>query len=377
MENKNPPQKKREQIFDIAKGIGIILMVYAHTYAFGKPFIYLFHMAFFFIIAGYFFNPKHSENVNSLFAFVKNKWVRLALPFIIFNGIFLCLNNFFIDINIYTVNPEIKQLPLPLNAPKVYLTLQDIVQKLFYTVLLSHGTQMGGATWFLKVMFWITVSYSTVYYFAKKIKIPIFPIANFIICFICLIIGYFMQKINFNFYSIGTMFTCVFLYYIGTILKKIDSKKYINPYSFIVSLIILFVANYIHIKIAISTNTYPNIITLLVLSFCGYIVIMWVSGLINNNTICSKLIAYIGQNTMPIILLHFFAFKIVSLLQVWIYDLPDFYLASFPVVYGCPEKTVPFWFTLYTIVGVFVPILLNIIYKNFKSTFIKIINLAK
>lgn len=374
MENKNTPQKKREPIFDIAKGIGIILMVYAHTYAFGKPFIYLFHMAFFFILAGYFFNPKHSENFKSLLAFVKNKWIRLALPFIIFNGMFLCLNNFFLDINIYTENPAIREIPLPLNAPKVYLNFQEILQKLFYTILLSHGTQLGGATWFLKVMFWITVSYSTVYFLAKKIKIPekIFPLVNFMICLICLFIGYFTQKIDFTFYSFGTMFTCVFLYYIGTVFKKIDSKKYINIYSFIAALVVLIAANYKHIEIAISTNTYPNILTLLVLSISGYIVIMWLSGIINNNTICSKFFAYIGQNTMPIILLHFLAFKIVSLMQVWIYNLPDFYLASFPVVYGCSEKIVPLWFTLYTIVGVSVPILLNIIFKNFKSKFLKI-----
>lgn len=367
MENKKYPPQKRERIFDIAKGIGIILMVYAHTYAIGKPFIYLFHMAFFFILAGYFFNPKHSENIESLLTFVKNKWLRLALPFIIFNGIFLCLNNFFIDINIYTVNPEIKELPLPLNAPKVYLNFQQIVQKLFYTILLSHGTQIGGATWFLKVMFWITVSYSSVYYFAKKIRVPekIFPVANFVICLICLIIGYFMQKINFKFYLFGTMFTCVFLYYIGTILKNIDSKKYINNYTFITSLIILLFANYKHIKIAISTNTYPNVITLLVLSICGYIIILRLSEIINNNTNCSRVFSFIGQNTMPILLLHFLAFKIVTLLQVRIYDLPDFYLASFPILYSKP-----YWYILYTIVGISVPILLNLFYKKLKIQFI-------
>lgn len=147
-------------------------MVYAHTYAYGKTFIYLFHMAFFFIIAGYFFNPKHSESFYAVKSFVKNKWYRLALPFIIFNGIYLLLNNFFIDTNIYTDNPLISDATdiTKYNSPQPYLSQTQIIPNLFKMLFLSYGTQLGGATWFLRVLFWVSVAYCFVYYLFKKLN---------------------------------------------------------------------------------------------------------------------------------------------------------------------------------------------------------------
>ena len=359
----------RDLKFDIAKGIGIILMVYAHTYAYGKTFIYLFHMAFFFIIAGYFFNPKHSESFNAVKSFVKNKWVRLALPFIIFNGIYLLLNNFFIDINIYTDNPLISSATdvTAYNAPKQYLSLSQIIPNLFKTLFLSYGTQLGGATWFLRVLFWVSVAYCFVYYLFKKLNFndTLFSVLNLLICSVCLVIGGVMQHYNFNTYSIGTMFTCVALFYVGTLFRQFSNINVINNCSFICSLIVLFVGNYYHLKVAISTNIYPNIPVLLLLSVAGYIVIIHISAFLNNVEYINKLLVLVGQNTMPIILMHFLAFKVVSYIQICLYGLPKFYLASFPILYNKP-----YWFIFYTIAGIFIPITLNFWMKKFFAKFL-------
>lgn len=359
----------RDLKFDIAKGIGIILMVYAHTYAYGKTFIYLFHMAFFFIIAGYFFNPKHSESFNAVKSFVKNKWVKLALPFIIFNSIYLLLNNFFIDTNIYTDNPLISDATniTMYNSPQPYLSQTQIIPNLFKILFLSYGTQLGGATWFLRVLFWVTISYSFVYYLFKKLylKDTFFSILNFLICSACIAVGAIMQHFNINFYTIGTMFTCVTLYYIGILFRQFSNKNVINNYSFICSLIVLFVGNYYHLKVAISTNIYPNILVFLLLSIAGYIVIMHVSTFLNNIKHINKLLVFIGQNTMPIILLHFLAFKLITYVQICLYGLPKFYLASFPILYNKP-----YWFIFYTIAGIFIPISLNFCMKKFFAKFL-------
>jgi fucose 4-O-acetylase-like acetyltransferase len=52
--------EKREDVFDIMKGVGIILMIIGHC---AIPrllwhFIFSFHMPLFFIISGFFFKPK-------------------------------------------------------------------------------------------------------------------------------------------------------------------------------------------------------------------------------------------------------------------------------------------------------------------------------
>lgn len=63
----------REIKYDIAKGLGIILMVAAHANIPAKSFIYLFHMPLFFIISGYFFKPEYCKDLNSLLQFIKKQ----------------------------------------------------------------------------------------------------------------------------------------------------------------------------------------------------------------------------------------------------------------------------------------------------------------
>ncbi len=53
---------KRDETIDIARGIAIILMCIGHAYCPKglQTFIYMFHMAFFFMSSGYFFNKESS-----------------------------------------------------------------------------------------------------------------------------------------------------------------------------------------------------------------------------------------------------------------------------------------------------------------------------
>lgn len=46
--------KQRDTVLDAMRGIGIVLMVVGHSGFGGSDFIYLFHMALFFMLSGYF-----------------------------------------------------------------------------------------------------------------------------------------------------------------------------------------------------------------------------------------------------------------------------------------------------------------------------------
>lgn len=69
---------------DIAKGIGILLVVYAHIFSFGKSCIYLFHMPLFFFLSGIFFTPDIKMG-----DILKNKFYTLILPYFFFAAIFI------------------------------------------------------------------------------------------------------------------------------------------------------------------------------------------------------------------------------------------------------------------------------------------------
>lgn len=64
MQQEKSIQTKRDLTIDIGKGIAIILMCVGHSYVCTPLglFISLFHMAFFFMMSGYFFREKSLEN---------------------------------------------------------------------------------------------------------------------------------------------------------------------------------------------------------------------------------------------------------------------------------------------------------------------------
>lgn len=92
---------------DILKGIAIVLVVVGHTKVPGNSFIYLFHMAVFFIASGYFYSDKSSESLRAVWKFTKKKIRSLWLPFSIGISVFTILNNFFIRVGILTNNTGI------------------------------------------------------------------------------------------------------------------------------------------------------------------------------------------------------------------------------------------------------------------------------
>ena len=56
-------QKENSHVFSIMKGLGIIFVVVGHTsYSPVHNFVYLFHLAVFYFVAGYFFKDKYIDD---------------------------------------------------------------------------------------------------------------------------------------------------------------------------------------------------------------------------------------------------------------------------------------------------------------------------
>lgn len=85
---------ERYKVIDVIKGYGICLMVFGHS---GAPFtdwIYLFHMALFFIASGYLWNERNAVTKKNVVQYVKRKAKSLWLPFVLIN-LFLLLHKIF------------------------------------------------------------------------------------------------------------------------------------------------------------------------------------------------------------------------------------------------------------------------------------------
>lgn len=152
---------KRDQELDIIKGIGIILMVLGHS---GFPFthfIYLFHMALFFMVSGYLWDYKKCLSIKTYIQFVKRKMKTLYLPYVIANYIFTLLNNSFLKMGIYTNNPELfKWVPANYGYElNTMLSYKDTLSHLVKVTCFFGDTQMGGAMWFLRTLFLVSILY--------------------------------------------------------------------------------------------------------------------------------------------------------------------------------------------------------------------------
>lgn len=79
---------KRDKSIDIAKGIGICLMIIGHMTGMIPihKFIYQFHMPMFLIFSGYFFN---SQKWTNFLPFAKVRFKQLFIPYITFTFIIL------------------------------------------------------------------------------------------------------------------------------------------------------------------------------------------------------------------------------------------------------------------------------------------------
>ena len=91
---------ERYKVIDVIKGYGICLMVCGHS---GAPFtnwIYLFHMALFFIASGYLWNERNAVTKKNVVQYVKRKAKSLWLPFVLINLFFTVTQNFFLNRNL-------------------------------------------------------------------------------------------------------------------------------------------------------------------------------------------------------------------------------------------------------------------------------------
>lgn len=138
-------EKIRQDEMDIVKALGIILMVAGHADAPFTKFVYLFHMALFFIAAGYFYKDSASDSISNGVSMIKSRLKALWAPYFIWNAIYTVCNNLFIELNIYTNNNDItKVLDGKYDGVTEYLSVGDMIQNIIRGLWLSGNTKMGG-----------------------------------------------------------------------------------------------------------------------------------------------------------------------------------------------------------------------------------------
>ena len=340
--------KKRDMDIDTVKGIAIILMVIGHCGPVFSRYIYLFHMAVFFIASGY---CEYGKTLNAK-EFVAKKIKSLWIPFAVYNGVFTLLNNLFCTIGIYSTDASILDIASGQQVSHIY-SVQEMLRVFIKNIFFLNEPQMGGASWFLKTMFTVQIFYLVVYLMCKKSGRKIFA---YFIALLYVVIAGFISSLSVDLpFRLHAFFAAYTTFSLGLFLKKwkMYESFYINKITPIISLaLLLLMSNYGKIEMIDGKITNPIFFT--VCSITGWSLLLSIARC--STVKIKRFFGFVNRFAIEILLLHFLAFKIITAIYILTTGSSWEMLALFPVIPVLGEK---YWF-LYTLVGVFFPVLFGI-----------------
>ncbi len=375
--------KKRDENIDVLKGLAIICVVLGHCGFPGGAYIYLFHMAVFFMASGYCFDAKKIQSSDNLWEYALKKLRSLWLPYVIFNTLGWIFYNTFIQIGFLTENPEFPDAVSRMEWPSIV----NAIAWAFH--MNTWGTQKYfGAGWFIIVLFYITILFAALCLVSESCKkrvcrmigragrqnhniedtFPKTERALYVLQHVVLLSSgavslYISWKLQCRELILEECITsatvCYPLYVFGFYLKKLSDRM--NPLilRFRYGLVALGIpAFYIAGKyggISLNLNAYPGWQFLLICSLLGWVWLLALSMCLTQKKWKIKnALNYIGRRSIYILFLHFLAFRPVVALQLFVYHEPAYLLASFPILVKGGV-----WWVLYTIAGVGLPLLVE------------------
>lgn len=260
---------QRNVELDIVKGIGMILMVMAHTYGPESllwRIVYPFHMPLFFIISGYFFKEKRTNLL------IYASFNRLIKPYL-----FICAVVTFIKFIQHLVNPSMHFI--------------DIISIL-------NGIGPG---WFLISLFWSKVIFNLI---IKYFSNHYFVISIFISSIVSLTYSFIPIKINL---ALPQGLSCLVFIAVGYIVKQKDILTIIKKHSYIIIIlsIIFWMITFNFGQVEISKCTYK----LWIIDYLGAIggtcfCYYFASYIKNHSSFLSTKLGYISIYSIAILAFH-------------------------------------------------------------------------
>lgn len=355
-------------MIDIIKGLGILSVLAFHSEAPLPTWITLFHMAIFFIASGYCYNPNYSDSTNSLKLFIKKRLKSLYLPYIICMVLYSILHNTFINLNIYTDNPEIINIVgTNFGHTTPYWSLSENLTNIIKILLLHGDAELGGAMWFFATLFEISILYILIEFCLKHLLKKHSLLILSILSLLFLVLGFICQKNSLTLMGLDRTLSFFILFHIGSVFNRKNFFR--NNHNNIFHIFAFIISYYVIIfsdkegTVALNANGYTNPIFLLLVSTAGWFIFYEVAYFLNKTKSFSKVISYLGKNTTPVVAMHFLAFKPVNLLYGIVNNYPLCIVAAFPVV----DNIDGYLWILYLSCGLAIPLLLNKFYSVVKT----------
>ena len=291
-------QTNRIKSIDIAKAIGIFLIVLGHTLTFGnfRKFIYAFHVPLFFFLSGICFSKK--DNVT----FLKRRLKSLYLPYIIMS---------FISILIYIFWGRY------LGESYDFSILNNLFGMIYANPNLNN-MQWNQPLWFLPCLFIQLMIINVLENIIKNNKYK--QVIRILFVIILTVLGYILSSMKIYLPLQLEAAMCMMIFtYLGIFVKEnrekltnsklckiFTNKKYLYVVFFIATIGICCLLIFNNETISVMQDKYGNYIFYFIASILMIIKVMILSKAIDKIWRNQNIISYIGQSTLIILLLHKF-----------------------------------------------------------------------
>lgn len=325
---------QRIETIDIAKGIGIILVVLGHLsspinevgwLSFMRGFVYQFHIPLFFFLSGIFIKTRESWSL-----FLKKKVARLYLPYAVSNLVFLAVYMFAHAAN----GDEIVLLDMVKHAGKVLLGMAV--------------TPLGGATWFLFVLFVSQIIY--------RIISQLFSQVGDAFMFLAIVVMGISGMLLHPGSCLSKVFVAVLFLFLGQCISCDGFKEVLRKFSpyitvfFIVSIVAVLMCSQVN-TVDMSQGKYGNPFLFLISSLAGIVLTIYLSELIAKVGNCKQFLSCLGSSSIWVLLFHFLAFRVISFLQVVVYG------DALEVLFYHPcNRLSSLWPFVYALSGIMIPL---------------------
>lgn len=280
---------------DIAKGVGILLVVIGHLIdqfdvegQIVYRFIYLFHMPLFFFLSGMFFREEEKFSV-----FFIKKFKRLFVPFALANLFFFAVEM----TRAYILGDRYDGSLGWVSLPYSVFGLGTVPSMLVHS------------TWFILALFRIYILYWLLDKLLGNRKL--------LLLFTCFVTGVIGMITAWDELMIGQTLASLPFFCMGNVCGTgfLNNKKLFDTKRSVVFMtlsipVLYFISKYQLTNMAV--NCYGNIAFFFLGAVVGILFILWLCVLLQHANLLSNTFSFIGQHTLSILIWHVFAMLVLS-----------------------------------------------------------------
>lgn len=316
--------------------------------------LYTFHMPLFFITAGYFFSARNADNP---WDFCRRRFSGLYLPMVKWSLFWLILHNFFHHTGI--LNEHYGNWTGGVTHP---YSLNNAVSRVIqiFTQMGGYDEFMAGAFWFFRGLLVASILFLIFFRLIRQ-KAPRCEAWHIAAIISLGALAFTAAHIYFGF-KLSVLpgggwreVWGLFFFGMGLIYRRWQHLVANNLIIALLCFFIICLAGYCHWSGMNNIGRYRDLWTLPISGIAGFIMTHYISRVISRHEgKFKRLMVFIGENTLYILVFHIISFKTVSLLKIWWYNLDPAQIGCHMVIHDHQDDL--FWIA-YSIAGTALPLI--------------------